>query len=162
MHSLSNYVFRIRIVAITALVVALPALADTPVGTAEQALLAAESQRFADQMAHDAPALAREIAEEATYAHVSGVHQSKAEYLHAIESGGLPYRTIEATERSARIIGTIGVTRGVLHMVVGDSEKLSTYLGVYVRREGRWQLLEWQSAQDPAHPEQGEPKPAAH
>ena len=165
MHSLLRYAPKLQSGALAALLVlatALPTWAGESVGVAEQALLAAESQRFADQVAHDATALAREIADEATYAHVSGMHQSKTEYLHAVQSGGIPYRMIDATERTAHIIGTIGLTRGVLRMVVGESEKFSTYLGVYVRREGRWQLLEWQSAQDPSHPEHAEPKPEAH
>src|SRR5580658_8861832 len=106
-------------------------------GADVQGLLAAENQRFQDQIAHDTDALAREIADEARYGHVSGLTQSKAEYLHALQGGGLPYRSIEASERTGRVIGTVGITRGVLHMVVGTSEKFSTYLGLYIRRDGR-------------------------
>lgn len=125
---------------------------------AEAALLAAEDQRFDAQVAHDVKALAAEMADELVYTHATGRRQTKSEYLRDFESGHIPYRSIKANDRSARVFGAVGITRGVLHMLVGDKDLYSTYLGVYVKRDGRWRLLDWQSSPSPQGGELGPAK----
>jgi hypothetical protein len=129
-----------------------------PPTAAESSLLLAEDQRFQAQIAHDIKAIGLQMADELSYTHASGRHRTKAEYLNDIESGRAPYRSIQAEDRSARVFGNVGTTRGQLRMVVGDKELLSSYLAVYVHRDGRWQLLDWQSSPDPAEVQASPPK----
>lgn len=113
---------------------------------AVESLLQAENARFHAQLERDVAALARGMADEVVYTHASGHRQTKSEYLRDVQSGRSPYRSIEARDRVTRVLGNVGVTRGVLHMIVGDKELSSSYLGVYIKRDGRWQLLDWQSS----------------
>lgn len=124
--------------------------ADTPLPSPSvESLLQAEDARFRAQIAGDVEALARNMADELVYTHANGRRQTKSEYLQDVRSGHIPYRSIEAKDRVARVFAHIGVTRGLLHMTVGDKELSSSFLGVYVQRDGRWQLLDWQSSPAP-------------
>lgn len=117
--------------------------------SAELSLLQSEDARFRAQIAGDVETLARSMAEDLVYTHASGRRQTRSEYLQDIRSGRIPYRSIEAKDRVARVFANVGITRGLLHMVVGDQELSSSFLGVYVKRGGRWQLLDWQSSPAP-------------
>lgn len=124
--------------------------ADTnPTSPDVAALLEAEDGRFRAQIAHDVVALAQSMADEALYTHASGRRQTKSEYLQDVRGGGIPYRSIDAQDRVARVFEHVGVTRGLLHMVVADQQLSSSFLGVYIKRDGRWQLLDWQSSPAP-------------
>jgi len=115
----------------------------------EASLLAAEDERFNAQVKQNVAAIALNIADEAVYTHASGRVQNKAEYLRGIETGRASYRNITVSDRTVRISGDMGITHGVLHMVVGDNNLVSSYLAVYVNRDRRWQLLFWQTSPGP-------------
>lgn len=119
--------------------------ADTPtLSSAQQSLLDAESLRFQSQIKADAAELDREIADEATYSHSSGLLQTKTEYLHGFVVGSMHYRSLVPSQRMARIYGDIGVTNGILAQDMGpDRQSVARYTGVYIKRDGRWQLLAW-------------------
>ncbi|HUO22606.1 MAG TPA: nuclear transport factor 2 family protein [Caulobacteraceae bacterium] len=128
---------------------------------AETGLLAAEDQRFAAEVAHDADAVGRAMADELTYTHASGQIQHKADYVEAIRSGKAAYQSIVASDRVARVSGAMGMVHGVLNMVVGDHHLASTYLAIYHYRDGRWQLLFWQTSPGPQAPGAGPRGPGA-
>jgi Domain of unknown function (DUF4440) len=112
--------------------------------SAEQSVLDAESMRFQAQLQGDAAALDRAIADEATYTHSSGMMQTKAEYLHGVQSGAVHYRSLEPSQRVVRVYGNVGVTHGIIAMDTGgDRQNVARYTGVYIERDGRWQLLAW-------------------
>jgi hypothetical protein len=113
---------------------------------AETELVQAEAHRFDAQVANDVAALRRALADELVYTHASGKVQNKAEYLQGIESGAAHYRGIEVADRVARVWGNMGLTHGTITLDIGADKKLtSRYMGVYIKRAGRWQLLAWQS-----------------
>ena len=116
---------------------------------AVESLLKAEDARFRAQIAGDVTTLARAMADDLAYTHANGRRQTKPEYLQDIRSGHIPYRSIETQDRVARVFGNVGITRGLIHMIVGDKDLSSSFLGVYVQHDGRWQLLDWQSSPAP-------------
>jgi hypothetical protein len=113
---------------------------------AEQSLLDAESMRFHAQLEGNVPTLEQGIAAEAIYTHTSGMVQTKEEYLHGVKGGFVHYRSLEPSNRSSRVYGNVGVTHGTIAMDAGpDRQTVARYTGVYIQRDGRWQLLAWQT-----------------
>ena len=125
------------------------AVADSP-ANAEASLLKAEDQLFAADVQHDTAAIARGFADEAIFVHANGTVQTKAEYLQATAQATFPIKSIDTENRVVRIFGNIGVVRGIKNVVVGDMRKSGSYLTVYIMRDGRWQMLDEQSAPAPA------------
>lgn len=114
--------------------------------SAEQSVLDAESMRFLAQLEGNVPALEQGIADEAVYTHTSGLVQTKEEYLHGVKGGLVHYRRLEPSNRASRVYGNIGLTHGTIAMDAGpDRQTVARYTGVYIHRDGRWQLLSWQT-----------------
>jgi hypothetical protein len=123
---------------------------DTP-DPAEARLLAAEDARFRAVLAHDAATLERALASELTYSHMTGKRENKSQVMQGAMLAG--FSAIEPSDRSARVIGDIGIIRGIVARRLPDRVLADGYLAVYTLREGRWQLLEWVSANPPPPPE---------
>jgi hypothetical protein len=71
--------------------------------------------------------------------------QTKSEYIHAIETSANPARSVTAQDRVVRVFGNVGITRATKNLVVGEMHLSGTYLTVYIKRDGRWQMLSSQS-----------------
>jgi Domain of unknown function (DUF4440) len=112
---------------------------------AEASLRKAEDQLFEADVERDVAAIARGFAAEAIFVHANGMTQTKAEYMRATASGAIPIRSINTQDRIVRIFGDLGVIRGVKNLVVGDMHLSGSYLAVYVKRDGHWQMLDSQS-----------------
>jgi hypothetical protein len=129
---------------------AAPAAADKPaapqLSPKEKALLDAELKRFDAQVAHDVAALNLAIADEAIYVHANGDMQTKAEYLHAVDTGASRYRSIETFDRSVRLFGKYGITHGIITLNVGVDRKIvARYTGLHEWRDDRWQVISFQT-----------------
>ena len=125
---------------------AAPAKPQPKLSPKEQALLDAESKRFDAQVAHDVAALRPAIADEAVYVHANGEMQTKAEYLHAVDTGASRYRGIETADRSVRLFGKYGITHGTITLNVGVDRKIvARYTGLYEWRDSRWQVISFQT-----------------
>ena len=123
-----------------------PAAPAAPLSVKEKALLDAESKRFDAQVAHDVTALNLAIANEAVYVHANGDMQTKAEYLHAVDTGASRYRSIETSDRTVRLFGKYGITHGIVTLNVGVDRKIvARCAGLYEWRDGRWQVISFQT-----------------
>lgn len=114
-------------------------------GARTASLLAAEDRLLRAEAQRDVKGIAEGFANEAVFMHANGMRETKSEYIEAVRSGALPYRSIAISDRVARVSGDLGVTRGTMRLVVGDMHLGGTYLAVYIMRDGRWQMLDWQS-----------------
>lgn len=123
-------------------------------------LLAAEDARFHAQIARDAEAVARGMADECLYTHATGRIQTKKDYIAAL-AGGFAPRAITTQDRTARVFGKVGVVHGIRIATMGERSMTDSYLAVYVRRDGRWQLLAWQTSPPPPAPGQAPGGPGA-
>ena len=139
---------------LTAALLAWPLLSaaapSTPSADVAQ-LLAAEDARFQAVLAHDTAALERGIADDVVYSHMTGQRDDKAAVLRS--AARLSFSSIQPLERTARVIGEVGIVRGKLVRQLPDRTLTDGYLALFALRDGRWQLLEWVSAA----PQAGEP-----
>ncbi|MFD2091004.1 nuclear transport factor 2 family protein [Blastococcus deserti] len=114
-----------------------------------RAVLAAEDERYAALLGPDLDTLDRLYDERLSYAHSSGVRDTKAEYLGKIRSGYYVYQRVEhSTERVETAGGTVVVIgRMTADLTVEGTPKTidNLALAVWTRDTGRWQLLAYAS-----------------
>jgi|SRR5580658_3855153 ketosteroid isomerase-like protein len=121
---------------------------------AEASLIKAEDELFAADVQHDTAAIARGFADEAIFVHANGKVETKADYLQAVAKPSFTIKSISTENRVVRIFGKVGIVRGTKNLVVGDDmHKSGSYLTVYIMRDGRWQMLDEQSAPAPPKPD---------
>jgi ketosteroid isomerase-like protein len=89
------------------------------------------------------------LAEELSYTHSSGKTDTKAELLASVSSGKLKYESIEPSDTKVRVYGSTAVITGQANLKINNNgQPLSfamKFTGVYAKRDGRWQLVAYQS-----------------
>ncbi len=142
------------VTAVCAVIVAgmsMIAQAQTP--DAEKAVRTAELKRFAAMTAHDMSALASLLGDDLVYTHSNALVDSKASYLESMRGGDLKYHTIEPREMSVRVYGTSAIITAAATLRVTSKGVAATnqlrYTDVWVLRDGRWQMVSWQSTRIP-------------
>jgi hypothetical protein len=140
------------------LAVAMPRVAASaetskPLSKAESGLVAADTARYQAMVARDVKALELLLADELVYIHSSSTRQSKSEHLHDIEIGSAVYKRIDTKEQVPSIYGNTGLIQGVANFATGGGDRESAfelrYTSVYVRRQGRWQMVSFSCSRIP-------------
>ena len=135
-------------------VVAVSPARATP-ASAQDEVLAADQAR-ADALIHqDYAALDKVMADDMIYCHASGHVDTKASYIAAMHAGTLQYFSMESKDMHARVNGNIAVLNGQSAVKVRngspDVHNLNLQVtAVYEKRDGRWQLISFQSTNLPA------------
>ena len=108
-------------------------------------VLAAEDQRYRAMEQADLDTLDRLCADEVSYAHSSGVRDTKAEYFGKIRSGYYVYHRIDHPVERVEVLGdtAIVVGRMTADLDVGGVRKTidNLALAVWARRDDGWRLL---------------------
>jgi ketosteroid isomerase-like protein len=131
-------------------VVVAPALAQSPVDEVK----AAEKKRFELTVAKDYAGLAKLLAADLIYVHSNGNVDNQKTFLESLTSGRSIYKKIEPTSMNARVLGEFVFVDGRGKFQVesnGQTNDLDlTYLDVWAKRNGAWQMVHWHSARMPA------------
>jgi uncharacterized protein DUF4440 len=110
-----------------------------------QAVLAAEQRRYRAMQDADLATLDEVCAEELSYAHSSGVRDTKSEYLGKVRSGYYVYRSIDHPVERVAVVGDTAVVVGRMTAdldVDGTAKTIDNLaLAVWTRASGRWRLL---------------------
>jgi hypothetical protein len=114
-----------------------------------RAVLAAEDRRYDALLGPDLPTLERLFHERLSYAHSSGVRDTKAEYLAKIENGYYVYSRIDHPVERVDVLGDSAVVVGRMTAdltVDGTAKTIDNLaLAVWTRAEGEWQLIAYAS-----------------
>jgi ketosteroid isomerase-like protein len=139
----------LRIASLLAFLLAPTVAADDP--SAE--IRAADARRMAAMVAVDIPALEGLLAEELTYTHSSGVVETRAQFLANLTARKLRYRSMTPSEVSVRGYGDVAVATGRADVqVTNEGVDLALplrFTEVWVKRDGSWKLVVWQSTRKP-------------
>lgn len=140
-------------------ILSLPALAQAPPRStspggatpeASRELRDADAARFAAMVAGDAAALETMLGPDLSYTHSNGLVQARAEFLAALRKGTLRYESMTPSDVRVRLYEPAGVVTGRIDMKVAldgkETQIAARYTAVYVRRDGRWQLVAWHSS----------------
>lgn len=118
------------------------------------AVEALERQRFAALERNDLAALEQTLAADLVYCHSTGRCESRAEFLAALRDGSMRYWRIELLELRGRALGESVLLHGRIALqaeMAGNAAQMQlVYTDVWARRDGRWQLIAWQSTRAPA------------
>jgi hypothetical protein len=116
-------------------------------------VLAAERARVQLAVKADTSALEKILGDELTYAHSNGRVDTKAQFLEALKSGDLKYESMEHDHLAARVYGNTAILTGLSKVKVksrGQDQTLHIWFTcVWVKRDGRWQMVAWQSTRLP-------------
>jgi len=129
---------------------AAPALAQSPV----EEVKAAEKKRFEVTVKGDYKALDDLLAEDLIYVHSNGNVDNEKAFLEGLTTGRSKYLSIEPITMNARALGDFVFVDGRGKFQVQSNgqvnDLLLTYLDVWVKRNGTWQMVHWHSARMPA------------
>lgn len=136
-----------------ALTLVSPTVLAQPADRAAEAVKAAELARFKAMTTNDLPALEASLGDDLIYTHSSAAVDTKASYVGSIRSGALKYVSIEPSEMKVRIYGTTAVITAVAKFTsISNGQTMNNqlrYTDVWVLRDGRWQMVGWQSTRVP-------------
>lgn len=110
---------------------------------------AADRARFAAQVGRDTAALRNLLADELVYVHSNALIESKAHFIETVATGRIVYDEVIPVESTYRIYGLTAVGNGKVRVRVqmnGQAVAVDLlFTTVHVRRNGRWELVAWQS-----------------
>ena len=117
----------------------------------EQVVRQVEDRRVKAMIDDDFAALDAVLADDLTYTHSSGALDTKASYLETLKSGKTKYLTFDRTPSVVRLYGDTAVITGAATLSLrGQAAPFSLrYTLVYVKRDGLWRTVAWQSTRLP-------------
>jgi ketosteroid isomerase-like protein len=116
----------------------------------EQEVQAADAERVRALLANDIAALEALLGDDLAYVHSNGMLDTKASYIDSLRSGVSRYLTMDMSDVSVRALGEdVAVINAKFNARVqvrgGEVNPKPRVLIVYARRNGRWQMVAWQS-----------------
>ena len=118
-----------------------------------QAIIDLDRRRMEAMCTRDIPALNSVLADDLVYTHSSARVDTKQSLIGGMESGATVYTSIEPSEVRAQDLGDAVVLTGVARISVTANGRPLTFgvrfTDVYANRDGRWQLVAWQSTRLP-------------
>ena len=109
-----------------------------------------EVLRFHAMEKADVATLDRIISDDLIYTHSSGLRQSKLDVIGVLGSSDMKYESITPYDLRIRIYNDTAIVAGRASISIkahGERESFEIcYLDVYVKQEGRWQMVAWQSS----------------
>ena len=120
---------------------------------AEQEIRLRETRRFEAMVRADLATLDEILADDLTYTHASGAHESKAQFIANLKSGQVKYESLTPEDTHIRLYGSAGVVTGMARVTVqvgGERKSFRLrYTDVYVKADGRWRMIAWQATRLP-------------
>jgi ketosteroid isomerase-like protein len=109
-----------------------------------------ERLRFRAMERVDVATLNRILSDDLVYTHANGWQQTKAELIGVLGSGDFKYESITPSDIRVRIYNETAVVTGRASMKIrsegGEQTFKLCYLDIYVKQDGRWQMVAWQSS----------------
>jgi len=119
-------------------------------GGADKEIRDLEAQRFQAMEKGDVETLDRIISDDLIYTHANGLRQSKFDVIGVLGSSDMKYESITPYDVRVRIYNDTAIVAGRAAIRIkahGERESFEIcYLDVYVKQEGRWQMVAWQSS----------------
>ena len=115
----------------------------------EKIIQGLEARRFKAMVEADVATLDSLLAPDLSYSHSSGWTQTKTEFMDSLRHGELKYAEIQPNVLEVRVYGNTALVTGRASVKVKsrgqDVNNELRFLDVYVKRQGRWQMVAWQS-----------------
>ncbi len=120
-----------------------------PQDSTSKAVAAALELQWAAQVERDTAALRNLLGDDLVYIHSNALVEDKAGFIRTVATGTIVYHDILPLEMTYRVMGATVVGNGRVRVRVelaGRDLVLELLVTtVHARRDGRWQLVAWQS-----------------
>ncbi len=120
----------------------------------ERGIIDLDRKRMRAMAAKDVETLENLLADDLVYTHSSARLDTKKSLIHAMVSGTTVYTSVEPSGVTAQDLGDTVVLTGIAHIKVVSNGTPNAFgvrfTDVYTRRDGRWQMVTWQSTRLPA------------
>jgi hypothetical protein len=118
------------------------------------AIVELEEHRRKAMLSADTPFFDEHFCDAATYMHSNAEIDNKAEYAAKIDNHHYDYRELNFLDQDIRIVGDAALVTGRMTgevVIAGQLRKLNSRTTVvWIRQNGRWQMLTFQSTPIPA------------
>lgn len=139
-----------RAAACAAFVVSLVGCTAAPRATTDAEIETLERVRFAAMTRQDAETLRPMLADDLVYCHSNARCESREQFLQTIATGVIRYRAIELRVRRVGELVLVNGRADIDGLAEGRPIAMQVvFLDAYAWREGRWQLIAWQSTRVP-------------
>ena len=119
-----------------------------------QVVIELDRKRMLAMASKDTATLESLLADDLIYTHSSARLDTKRSLIDAMVSGKTVYTGVEPSEVKAQDLGDTVVLTGVAQIKVTANGAPNAFgvrfTDVYARRDGRWQMVTWQSTRLPA------------
>jgi hypothetical protein len=119
-----------------------------------QAVIDLDRKRMLAMALKDVATLESLLADDLIYTHSSARLDTKRSLIEGMTSGKTVYTAVEPSEVKAQDLGDTVVLTGIaqIKVTVGGAANAFgvRFTDVYARRDGRWQMVTWQSTRLPA------------
>jgi len=119
-----------------------------------QMIIDLDRKRMQAMAASDVATLEAVLADDLIYAHSSARLDTKQSLIGAMVSGTTVYTGVEPSDVKAQDLGDTVVLTGIAEIKVVSNGTPNAFgvrfTDVYARRDGRWQMVTWQSTRLPA------------
>ena len=119
-----------------------------------QAIIDLDAKRMTAMAAKDVATLEAVLADDLIYTHSSARLDTKRSLIDAMVKGTTVYTGVEPSDVKAQDLGDTVVLTGIAQIKVvsnGTPNEFGVrFTDVYTRRNGRWQMVTWQSTRLPA------------
>ena len=113
-----------------------------------------DTKRMQAMATKDIATLDAVLADDLVYTHSSARLDTKRSLIEAMVSGATVYTSVEPSDVKAQDLGDAVVLTGVAQIKVVSNGTPNAFgvrfTDVYARRDGRWQMVTWQSTRLPA------------
>lgn len=118
---------------------------------AQQEVLAAHEKRRAATLNGDANTVASMMTDDLTFTHANAVVETKEQFIDALESERLQYKTLNDEDLQVRVNGTTGVVLGTVHIVVDASgteyDLRVLFTELWVKEEDTLKMMLWHATE---------------
>ena len=117
---------------------------------------ATQTARFEAMIDVDIDALEKILAPGLVYTHTTGSVDTREQFIESLVQRNVRYHAVDISENQVRVAGDVATSTGAATLSVSTPtlslELAIRFIEVYVRTDGAWQLIAWQSTRLPPTP----------
>src|SRR5690554_5146565 len=118
---------------------------------AQQEVLAAHGKRRTATLNGDANTVASMMTDDLTFTHANAVVETKEQFVDALKTQRLHYRTLTDEDSQVRVNGSTGVVSGTCHIVVDASgteyDLRVLFTELWVKEGDTWRMMLWHATE---------------
>jgi ketosteroid isomerase-like protein len=117
----------------------------------KQNVLAAHEQRRTATLNGDANTVASLMTDDLTFTHANAVVETKEQFVDALKTQRLQYKTLTDEDLQVRVTGNTGVVSGTVHIVVDASgteyDLRVLFTELWVKEGDSWKMMLWHATE---------------